>query len=115
MAENDARHDWVGLSEALTALRGDLEAAWGDGKPANGQPVGVRFKIDPIELTIQIGATRATKGSAGVKWHILALGGDHSREATSTQILKMRLTPILVDEQGAPLPDHRQHMGDSGR
>jgi hypothetical protein len=114
MAEGDDRHGWVGLSEALTALRADLEEAWGDGTPRDGKPVGVRYKIDPIELTIEIGATRASKGSAGVKWHILALGGDHSREASSTQTLKMRLTPLLVDKQGTPLPDDHQHMGDSG-
>jgi hypothetical protein len=113
MPDQDVTHGWVGLSEALTALREDLETAWGDGTPTDGKPVGVRFKIDPFVLTIQIGATRASKGSVGVKWHILALGGDHAREHSSTQTLKIRLTPLLVDEQGKPLPENRQHISDS--
>jgi hypothetical protein len=74
----------------------------------------VKFKIDPIELTIQIGATHATTGTAGVKWHILALGGNHSRERASTQTLTMRLTPVLVDDQGVALPKNKQLMGDNG-
>jgi hypothetical protein len=111
MARPDENPAWVGLAEALAALREDLEKAWAEGRPAGGKP-GVRFKVDPIDLTIQIGATHDTKGTAGVKWHILALGVDHSRERTSTQTLTMRLTPVLVDEQDRPLPKARQLIAD---
>jgi hypothetical protein len=112
MAGQEENRNWVGLAEALAALREDLETAWADGKPADGGP-GVRFKIDPIELTIHIGATHSTTGTAGVRWHILALGGDHSRERTSTQTLTMRLTPVLVDEHDIPLPKNKQYIRDN--
>lgn len=113
MTEKDEGQAWVGLAEALAALREDLETAWANGRPADGGP-GVRFRIDPIELTIQIGATHSAKSTAGVKWHILALGGDRSRERASTQTLTMRLTPTLVDEKDTPLPENQQYIGDTG-
>jgi Trypsin-co-occurring domain 2 len=111
MARSDDNPAWVGLAEALAALREDLENAWAQGQSASGKP-GVRFKIDPIDLTIQIGATYDTKGAAGVKWHILALGVDHSHERTSMQTLTMRLSPVLVDELGTPMPKTKQLVTD---
>lgn len=113
MAGQDANSPWVGLAEALASLRQDLETAWAQGRPADGGP-SIRFKIDPIELTIQIGASHETQGTAGVKWYILALGADHSREHTSTQTLSMRLTPVLVNKEDVPLPKSRQHISDTG-
>jgi hypothetical protein len=61
---------WVGLPEAIEALRRDLAEAWWDGRNHR-----VRFRVEPVELTVQVGVTRETSGSAGIKWHILTLGG----------------------------------------
>jgi hypothetical protein len=112
MAGQDVNTPWVGLAEALASLRHDLETAWAAGRPTGGGP-NIRFKVDPIELTIQIGASSETGGKAGVKWYVLALGADHSRERSSTQTLSMRLTPILVNEEDVPLPKARQHISDT--
>jgi hypothetical protein len=72
----------------------------------------VRFKVEPVELTMQVGVTRAGKGSAGIRWHVLALGGERSREAVSTQTLKLRLAPVLFDEQGKVLVEAEQLISD---
>lgn len=102
-------HDgWVELSDAIKALRRELTAAWWDGKHQR-----IRFRAEPVELTVQVGVTRAGKGAAGVKWHILALGGERSRETAVTQELKLRLAPVLYDEHGHQLPDEDQLI--SGR
>jgi len=103
MAEEDVDPGWVGLTEAIEALRGALGAAWWD-----SQQRRVRFKVEPIELTMQVGVTRAGKGAAGIRWHVLTLGGEWSREAVSTQTLKLKLEPMLFDDQGKVLPDREQ-------
>jgi hypothetical protein len=107
MTEEDADPGWVGLTEAIEALRDALAAAWWDGRQRR-----VRFKVEPVELTMQVGVTRTGKGSAGIRWHVLALGGERSREAVSTQTLKLRLSPVLVDEQGKVLAEAEQLIAD---
>ena|SRR6185312_7387585 len=107
VADDDADRGWVGLTDAIEALRAALVAAWWD-----GQQRRVRFKVEPVELTMQVGVTRTGKGAAGIKWHVLALGGERSREASTTQELKLRLTPVLFDEQGNVLAEAEQLISD---
>jgi hypothetical protein len=107
VAEDAADGGWVGLPEAIESLRTDLAAAWWDGKRRR-----VRFRVDPVELTVQVGVTRTGKGAAGVKWHVLTLGGERSREEATTQTLKLRLTPVLFDEQGNEMPEGEQFISD---
>jgi len=99
VTKDDAPDGWVNLSDAIAALRRDLAAAWWD-----GQDKRVRFKVEPVELTVEAGVTKKGTGQAGVKWHILTLGGERSREAAITQRLHLKLTPVFYGEQGKPLP-----------
>ncbi len=107
MAEDAADVGWVGLPEAIESLRADLAQAWWDGKRRR-----VRCRVDPVELTVQGGVTRTGTGSAGIKWHVLTLGGQRSREAATTQTLKLRLTPVLFDDEGNELPEAEQLISD---
>jgi Trypsin-co-occurring domain 2 len=97
----------VELSTAIEALRNALVRAWWDGKNSR-----VRFRVAPVELTVQIGVTRTGKGAAGVKWHVLTLGGEKSRETENTQTLKLRLAPVLFDDHGNVLADVEQLIAD---
>lgn len=99
-AGDDAPDGWVNLSSAIEALRTDLATAWWD-----GQDKRVRFKVEPVELTVQAGVTKKGTGQAGVKWHILTLGGERSRENAVTQTLKLKLAPVFYDEDGERVPD----------
>lgn len=107
MAEDAADGGWVGLPEAIESLREDLAMAWWDGKQRR-----IRFRVEPVELTVQVGVTRSSKGSAGVKWYVLTLGGERSREAVATQTLKLRLSPVLFDDEGNVLPEEEQFISD---
>jgi hypothetical protein len=104
---DDGDQSGVELSEAIEALRSALVAAWWD-----SQGRRVRFKVEPVELEVHIGVTRAGKGSAGVRWHVLSLGGERSREAVTTQTLKLRLAPVLFDERGNVLAEAEQLISD---
>jgi hypothetical protein len=108
VSEEAAEGGWVELPGAIEALRRDLAAAWWDGRRHR-----VRFRVEPVELTVQVGVARTGKGAAGIKWHVLALGGERSHETTATQTLKLRLAPVLYDEHGIKLPDADQLI--SGR
>jgi Trypsin-co-occurring domain 2 len=100
MSGDDAPDGWVDLSSAIEALRNDLARAWWDGKDQR-----VRFKVEPVELTLQAGVTKKGTVQAGVKWHILTLGGEKSRENAVTQTLKLKLAPVFYDKDGKPVPD----------
>lgn len=100
---DDAPDGWVNLSAAIAALRRDLAAAWWD-----GQNKRVRFKVEPVELTVEVGVTKKGTGQAGVKWHILTIGGERSRKNATTQTLNLKLTPVFYDEHGKRLADGNQ-------
>jgi hypothetical protein len=92
MAEEDGL---VGLSDAIGSLRAQLVAAW-----SAGEGERVRFRAAPVELTLQVGATKKGSGKAGVNWWVVSVGGERSRETVATQTLKLTLEPVLVDEHG---------------
>jgi hypothetical protein len=87
----------VGLADAIGALRDELTRAW-----SSGQRERLRFKPAPVELTVQVAVTSAGKGRTGIKWWLIELGGEVSRESVVTQTLKLSLDPVLYDDQGLP-------------
>jgi hypothetical protein len=107
MTEGGSTPDTVELAEAIDALREALVRAWWDGQHSR-----VRFHVEPVELTIQVGVTRTGKGSAGIRWNVLTLGGERSRESAMTQTLKLRLAPVIFDEQGNLLAQAEQLVTD---
>jgi hypothetical protein len=94
----DAPKGVVPLSAAIGALRDELTRAWWDGRDRS-----VRFKPSPVELTLQVAVTSAGRGSAGVRWWLIELGGEVSRESVVTQTVKVTLEPMMFDEGGEPL------------
>jgi hypothetical protein len=88
----------VPLSAAIGALRDELAQAWWDARDQS-----VRFKPSPVELTLQVAVTWAGKGTAGVKWWLIGIGGEVSRESVVTQTVKVTLEPRMLNEAGEPL------------
>ena len=88
----------VPLSAAIGALRDELTRAWWDGRDRS-----VRFKPSPVELTLQVAVTSAGTGRAGVKWWLIELGGEVSRQSVVTQTVKVTLEPKMFNEDGEPL------------
>lgn len=94
------------LSEALAGLRNELmQAFWASQFPysVGGAPVWLRFRPAPVELTLQVQATTGGKANGGVKWWLVTAGGEVSRQAASTQTLKLTLEPVLFDHNGSPV------------
>jgi Trypsin-co-occurring domain 2 len=85
----------VPLAGAIAALRAELMAAWTD-----AQNQSLRFKVAPVELTLEVAVTWTGKGTAGIKWWLLEAGGEVSREKATTQTIKLTLDPVTLDPQG---------------
>ena len=94
----DAPKGVVPLAAAVGALRDELTLAWWDARNKS-----VRFKPSPVELTLQVAVTSAGKGSARVRWWLIELGGEVSRESVVTQTVKVTLEPLIFDDRGEPL------------
>jgi hypothetical protein len=89
----------VPLSAAIAALRDELTRAWWD-----GQHQTVRFKPSPVDLTLQVAVTWEGKGKGGVRWWLIELGAEVSRQSAVTQTVKVTLEPKIFDETtGEPL------------
>jgi Trypsin-co-occurring domain 2 len=82
----------VGLSSAIEALRAELLQAI----DAGGDP-RMRFKLAPIELSLQVAVTNEAGGKIG--WKVLGLGASH--EAATMQTLNLRLEPVWQQEDGS--------------
>jgi Trypsin-co-occurring domain 2 len=98
MSGSRATDDLVSLADAVGALRAELTRALWD-----GQREHLRFKVAPVELTLQVAVTKSAEGTAGVKWWLIGLGGKISRESTVTQSVKMTLDPMILDQSGHPV------------
>jgi hypothetical protein len=95
MPEDEGQVDWVDLADAIEALRSALMSVW-NAAPKNG----VRFRVEPVELTVQAGVIKTGKGVAGVRWHLLSLGGERTKQTTALQTLRLRLSPVFLDANG---------------
>ena len=65
----------VPLAAAIAALRAELTQAWTD-----AQNQQLRFRLKPVELTVEAAVTWTGKGATGINWWVLELGGEVSRE-----------------------------------
>jgi hypothetical protein len=87
----------VGLAEAIAALRAELLAAIDEGASAP-----MRFRLAPVEMSLQVAVTR--EGSGKIGWSVLGLGGSYASAVTQT--LSLRLEPLWRQDDGAYTADY---------
>ncbi|TQJ89326.1 trypco2 family protein [Streptomyces sp. SLBN-31] len=86
----------VGLADAVAALRRELLNAMQEGDRAP-----MRFRLAPIELSMQVAISKEANGNIG--WHVLGLGGKYS--SATTQTLTLRLEPLWQAKDGSYIGD----------
>jgi hypothetical protein len=86
----------IGLAAAITALREELLLALEAGENSD-----MRFRLAPIELSLQVAVTKEGEGKIG--WKVLGLGASH--ESATTQVLKLRLEPVRSAGDGSYTDD----------
>ena len=88
--------DKIALSEMLGQLRQDLLQAQGEGVGSE-----LKFRIEDIEIELQIVATKAVGGDVGVKFWVYNADAKVNASEAKTQKLKLKLKPVSAD--GTPL------------
>jgi hypothetical protein len=83
----------AGLADTIEALRAELSQAIEKG--ANER---MRFRVQPIELTINVVVETGADGKVG--WGVLSVGAE--RKSTRTHQLRILLEPLWAAEEGAP-------------
>jgi hypothetical protein len=84
----------IPLANAIGDLRAELLNALEEGRGKQ-----LQFRLQPIELQLQIAVTRDAEGSGGVKFWVIELGGKGSYENAFTHTLKLTLEPVGRDGQ----------------
>lgn len=87
----------IELARVIKDLRADLQAAI-----EAGQDEALRFGLGPIELEVSLAVERSDGGEGKVRFWVLDLGGDHHRDVSNTQRIKLTLTPKLADSDRSP-------------
>ena len=87
----------IGLGDAIGAVRAELTSAMDDGAHQR-----LRFHPSAVQLTVEAAVTRTGTGNAGIKWWVIEIGGERSRERVATQTLKLTLEPVGFDALGRP-------------
>ena len=85
----------IGLADAIEALRQELMDAFDKSEGP------LRFKLEPIELTLE--TVVAKEGSGKIGWKVLEVGGSYDH--TRTQTLKLNLSPLWEKKDGSLTSD----------
>ncbi|MFB7495080.1 trypco2 family protein [Streptomyces sp. NPDC056161] len=90
----------IELSDLLTSLRAEIDRAR---LAAAGQDV--RFRINSIDLELQVAVEKTAEANAGVKFWVVSLGGKGGGKTAHTHTVKLSLAaetddgePVLTDD-----------------
>ncbi|MFL6111113.1 MAG: trypco2 family protein [Catenulispora sp.] len=87
----------IELGSVIKDLRAELEEAI-----VAGADSALRFELGPIELEVSVALERSGGGQAKVRFWVMDLGADAKTDASSTQKVKLTLTPRLAGTGATP-------------
>lgn len=79
---------WVGLADAVRALRSELTAAMAE---AEGQRV--QFELGSVEMEFLVEVQKEGGGEAGIKFWVVSVGAKGGLSSGSTHRVKLALSP----------------------
>lgn len=86
------------LADVVRALRDELERAM-----VAGTGEALRFELGPVELEVTVAIEAGASAEIKPRFVVLSLGAQGSVERTSTQRVKLTLTPREGAESKTPL------------
>lgn len=87
------------LADYLIELRQELERA-----RLEGEPQGLRFRVESIELELKVAVTQSGETGAGFKFWVIDAEAKGSLAAESVQTLTLKLAPYSTDAEGNRAP-----------
>ncbi|MET9791438.1 trypco2 family protein [Streptomyces canus] len=95
----------IELADLLASLRSEINHARLDAADED-----VRFRINSIDLELQVSVERSVEGKAGVRFWVASLGGGNSAKSAETHLIKLSLTaetgtgaPVLTGDDVSDL------------
>jgi hypothetical protein len=79
---------WVGLSDAIAALRAELVTAM-----AAGQSEALHFELGPVELEFTVDVHKDGGADAGIRWGVVSFGARGSAGSAAGHRVKLVLQP----------------------
>lgn len=79
---------WVGLSDAIAALRAELVTAM-----AAGQSEVLHFELGPVELEFTVDVRKDGGADAGIRWGVVSFGVTGSVGSAAGHRVKLVLQP----------------------
>jgi Trypsin-co-occurring domain 2 len=92
----------LGLAEVLAALGADLVKARSEA--VKGSAFGLYVSQAELELQFTVSSTTTASGEAGVKFHVVTLGGSGSHEWAKEQVQRIQLTLVTTDPTAKDTP-----------
>jgi hypothetical protein len=78
---------WIGLSDAIAALRSELVTAM------SARDEVLRFELGPVELEFTLDVRKEGGADAGIRWGVVSFGASGSLASSTGHRVKLVLTP----------------------
>jgi hypothetical protein len=82
----------IELADVIAGLRRELDTARREGTGKD-----LRFELGLVELEVSVAVEKSAGGDAKVKFWVVELGANGKISSTSTQRIKLTLTPRLTE------------------
>ena len=78
----------IALKDMIQQLRRELREA-----VLEGEGDALKFRLDGVELELQVGVTRSEEARGGIKFWVLNAGAKTAEQGSTTQTLRLKLVP----------------------
>jgi Trypsin-co-occurring domain 2 len=79
----------IELAALLSSLRSEIDRARLDSAGKD-----VRFRVDAIDLELQVAVEKTAEADAGVRFWVVSMGGKGAAKSTETHVIKMKLGAV---------------------
>lgn len=88
----------IELSEVIDQLRLELQVLR---NRLRDDPQDLQFKLDGVEVELHVAVTKEASAEAKARFWVVEIGGGGKVASTATQVIRLKLTPLVQGEAGA--------------
>lgn len=96
--DEDPRDGGIPLAQMIQELRQELQRS----EHASAHE-GIRFKVEGVELELQVAVSRDAEGEGGIRFWVVNLGGRYKQGREDVHTVKLKLLPVSGSQQGVVL------------
>jgi hypothetical protein len=103
MEADVAQFEDIPLADAISALRQEIIAA-----AESGRGKQVRFKVESLELELQVAASKEAGVDGGIRFWVISIGGKTAKTTERTHSVKISLVPRTAEGGDLDLSSNRK-------